>query len=258
MSERNVAYVDSAEEQLAYLMSRFGTQERWSVVEQRLATGVDGSSVERTTLHTAHGAIEVEFRDAHPPEVLINGRVDQERSSRIELVMERALIFAAENPPHHPGSLPRFPVPIEHYERAVAVPMPILAVDDAGRRGLFSPPRMAVMSWETFEPVGVRDFQDFDPGSWPPQRLGDWPTRSTEAMPTEVLEASIQRFGACWSRIIEAWFERSAERFDAVASLPSDIDDALALRRKLDLVEMNDVYESMNPAFARWLHVNHS
>lgn len=256
MSLNLTAYVDSAEEQLAFLLSRFGPQETWTVAEQRMASDPGGESVERTSVETPGGQVGITFRDAHPVITFSETVEEQDRTAALDPVMERASRFAAENPPHHPGSLPRFPVPIEHYDRAVAVPLPILAVDDLGRRGLFAPPRMAVVSWDTTEPMGVREFDDFDPGSWPPRRLGDWPVESVSRLAPDVLKASIQRFSACWSRVIDAWFEtggraRSVPKDDLV--LRSDVEDALRLRAILDLPAMSEVYRSMNPRFDGWL-----
>lgn len=255
MTQRCIAYVDSAEEQVAFLISRFGPHGSWSVTEQRMVTDSSGTSVERTRLATSDGPVEVEFRDPHPDVVITDKVEERDRASVLDAVMERASRFAAENPPHHPGSLPRFPVPIEHYDQAVAVPLPILAVDDRGRRGLFAPPRMAVVSWATIEPVGVREFDVFDPNAWPPPRLGDWPAPSVIDLASEVLEAYIQRFSACWSRTIDAWIATNGATSDFTMSLRSDVQDALRLRAVLDVPAMEDVYRSMNSRFTQWLQM---
>lgn len=248
MTRRYIAYVDSADEQLAFLLSMFGAQGTWQITEQRMATR-EGETVELAMLESSDGPEEVEFCDAHPISFTNTG--EQDRTGVLDPLMERASRFAAENPPHHPGSLPRFPVPIEHYDRAVGVPLPILAVDDQGQRGLYAPPRLAVVSWNNAEPVGVREFDDFDPAKWPPRRLGDWPAASIARLSPEVLQASIQRFSACWSRVIDAWFSGATGRDRR--GLGSDIEDALRLRAVLDVPAMNEVYRSMNPGFDRWL-----
>lgn len=250
---REVVFVDSAEEQIAFLIARFGPQGTWSVRDQSVATQDGGESVERATLSTAFGDIELEFRDAAPARISFTEELaETDRTGALDAVMEQASTFAAENPPHHPGSVPRFPVPIEHYHGAVGVPLPILAVDDLGRRGLFSPPRMAVVTWETHEPVGVREFPDFDPENWPPRRLGDWPAPQTARMTPEQLEATIKRFSACWSRVMDAWFARQ-EDADAGPALRADVQEALSLRQVLDPESMEPVYRRMNPRFAEWL-----
>lgn len=248
MTRSEFAYVDSADEQLSYLVARFGPQNTWSVVDQRIATDDQGRAVERTRLQTSGGAVEVEFREARP--LALSEGDDGVRTDALEHVMEQASRFAAENPPHHPGSLPRFPVPVEHYQDAVGVPLPIMAVDDLGRRGLFAPPRMAVVSWETHEPIGVRDFPDFDPDNWPPRRLGDWPSPEVARLVPEALDATIKRFSACWSRVIDAWYRDAEPREDV---LRSDGAEALRLRRILDPKSMEPVYRSMNPRFTEWL-----
>lgn len=253
MTERLVAYVDSAEEQFAFLLSRFGPRGKWSVVEQRVATRKDGSAVEQTTVRTANGPAEVEFRDAHPPAIITAQDGADDRSAMIDRIMERASTFSAENPPHHPGSIARFPVPVEHYDRAVAVPLPILAVDDFGRRGLYAPPRMAVISWDTIEPVGVREVDGFDPGQWPPERLGDWPAPATARLDPEVLKACVERFSACWARVMDGWFAQCNVDEAVIDSLSLDVEDGLRLRGVLDLPAMREIYESMNPRFARWI-----
>lgn len=256
MTERTVAYVDSAEEQLAFLLSTFGRRDTWSVLEQRLATGRNALAVERTMVRTAQGLTEIEFRDVHPSEIITGQDGADDRSGIVDRIMERASAFAAENPPHHPGSIARFPVPVEHYDRAVAVPLPILAVNDDGRRGLYAPPRMSVISWDTVVPVGVRELDGFDPGQWPPARLGDWPALTAARLSPEVLEACVERFSACWSRVLDRWFDHRSGSTDGPDSLLSDIADALRLRAALDLPSMGGIYESMNPRFARWIEAN--
>ena len=63
---REVVYVDSGEEQVAWLVARYGPQGTWSTRDQGLVTLEDGSLAERATLRTSRGDIEVEFRDAAP------------------------------------------------------------------------------------------------------------------------------------------------------------------------------------------------
>lgn len=248
---REIVYVDSADEQIAYLIARFGPQGTWTVRDQRMTTLDSGESVERTRLQTAIGELEIEFREASPsPISFIDPVEDRERTQMLDEIMESAATFASANPPHHPGSLARFPVPVEHYGRAVGVPFPILAVDGLGRRGLFAPPRMAVLSWPSGDQVGNREFDDFNPEDWPPRRLSDWPTPQTARLTPEQLEATIHRFSACWSRVIDAWFDRR-EAIDAV--LVADATEARRLRAVLDPEAMEPVYRSMNPRFDDWV-----
>lgn len=248
---REIVYVDSGDEQVAWLVARFGPQGTWSVRDQRVATLDNGIAVERASLSTALGDVEVEFRDATPQIVSFTEEVpERDRTGTLDVVMERAATFASENPPHHPGSLPRFPVPIEHYGEAVGVPLPILAVDDLGRQGLYAPPRLAVVTWATQEPVGVREFPGFDPENWPPRRLSDWPVPGAARLVPEQLEATIMRFSACWSRVIDAWF---GDRDAVTEVLRADVAEALRWREVLDPPAMAAVYREMNPRFADWL-----
>ena len=248
---REIVYVDSGEEQVAWLVARYGPQGTWSTRDQGLVTLDGGAVAERATLRTSQGDVEVEFRDATPQVISFTNEVPaMDRAGTLDLVMQRAAEFAAQNPPHHPGSLARFPIPVEHYGEAVGVPLPILAVDDVGRKGLYAPPRVAVIDWRTHEPVGVREFPGFDPHSWPPKRLGDWPAPGAARLEPEQLEATILRFGACWSRVIDGWF---GNRNRVSEILKADVADARVWGKVLDPPAMAEVYQSLNPSFVAWL-----
>jgi hypothetical protein len=248
---RQVVYVDSGDEQVAWLVARYGPQGTFSVRDQSVVVLDDGSTAERATLQTGVGVVDVEFRDATPQVISFAEAVaEPDRTGVLDAVMERAAAFAAANPPHHPGSLPRFPVPVEHYGQAVGVPLPILAVDDLGRQGLYAPPRVAVVDWGTHEPVGVREFPGFDPETWPPRRLSDWPVPGAARLVPEQLEATIMRFGACWSRVIDTWF---GERDRVTEVLRADVLDTRRWREVLDPPAMTEVYRTLNPRFADWV-----
>lgn len=248
---RQVFYVDSGEEQVACLVARYGPQGTWSVRDQSVATLDDGSTAERASLRTALGDVEVEFRDASPQVISFTEEVPAlDRTAVLDIVMEKAAVFAAANPPHHPGSLPRFPVPVEHYGEAVGVPLPILAVDDLGRQGLYAPPRVVVVDWRSHEAVGAREFPGFDPENWPPRRLSDWPVPSVARLVPEQLEATIMRFGACWSRVIDAWFGNRDRVTDV---LKADVAESRKWGEVLDPPAMAGVYRELNPRFAAWI-----
>lgn len=248
---RNIVYVDSGEEQVAWLVSHYGPQGTFSVRDQSMVALDDGSMAERVRLTTSQGEVEVEFREATPQVISFTGEMaEPDRTNTLDLVMQRASEFAAQNPPNHPGSLARFPIPVEHYGEAVGVPMAILAVDDLGRRGLYAPPRVAVVNWRSHEPVGVREFPGFDPENWPPKRLGDWPAAPATDLPPEQLEATIMRFGACWSRIIDAWYGNRDRVTDV---LKIDVTEARKLDAVLDPPAMTEIYRSLNPSFHAWL-----
>jgi hypothetical protein len=250
---REIVYVDSPEEQVAYLIARFGPTGTWSVRDQQIAALDSGDAVERASLQTREGDIDLEFRDATRVKPSFTDPVDQRsRVGELDTVMERAATFAKANPPHHPGSLARFPVPVEHYGSSVGVPFPILAVDDKGHRGLYAPPRMVVIDWDTFEPVGAREVEGFDPNIWPPRRLGDWPSPGVSCLTHEQLGAMIRRFSACWSRVIDAWFHDPYGRGEV---LTTDAREAMRWRSVLDLEAMVSIYRTLNPRFDDWVRI---
>ncbi len=246
-----IAYVDSGDEQVAYIVARFGPEGSWSVQDQRVATRDNGNAVERTRLRTQLGEVEIEFREASRQEISLTALVEERnRAGELDDLMQAAAAFAQENPPHHPGSIARFPVPVEHFGVAVGVPLPILAVDNLGRRGLYAPPRIVVMSWETGDAIGVREFPGFDPDDWPPRRIGEWPTPGATRLVPDQLDATIRRFSACWSRLIDAWFQQRASLDDVVRA---DAAEVTRLRQVLDPADMVEVYRRVNPRFATWL-----
>lgn len=240
--------VDSGQEQVAYMLSRFGDPATWSVVSQGLEQASGDRDVERVQVQRASGErIDIRFVTGdHDP---FDPTEPEDTTAFLDEIIEVATAFSSANPPHHPGTLARFPVPSERHEQAVAVPMPVLAVSD-GTRGLFAPPRFVVIGFQTLKPIGVGEFPGFDPEDWPPVRLGDWPPASlAEHLPLQ-LQGMIQRFSACWHRVIAAWFDREG---DAPTGLDSDIEESLAYRTMLDLPGLLTYYDRLNPAFAAWL-----
>lgn len=243
--------IDSADEQYAYLLAHFGGPERWTVVEQRLGVSEDGRDMEVVSVKLASGELVKVTFVASEDDDFIDGKGQpvEDATRYLEALMEKAFTFSAGNPPHHPGTLARFPVPSAQYQRAVAIPMPVLAVD-AGRRGLYAPPRVVVIDFTSGEPVGVGEFPGFDPERWPPDRLGDWPPPATLELGQQQLEGMIARMSACWKRVLDAWFGSGAE---TNADLAADIREGLAFRAILDLPALLPYYEQLNPGFARWL-----
>jgi len=237
--------VDSAQEQVAYMLSRFGDPARWSVVSQRIEQAPDARDVERVEVELASGdRIDVRFvtGDDDPEE-------PEDTTTFLDAIMEAATAFSVANPPHHPGTLARFPVPSERHVQTVAVPLPVLAVSE-GARGLFAPPRFVALGFQTLEPIGVGDFPGFDPEHWPPPRLGDWPPRHLDQLHRLQVAGTIQRFSACWHRVLTAWFDRSRKIPDGLAF---DIAESLSYRAMLDLPELARYYDRLNPAFAAWI-----
>lgn len=246
-----IVRVDSAEEQYAYMLARFGDPSAWSVKSQMFDVDDSGRDIERVDVVLGSGEEEsVRFRAVREEGVFSERGHDEEGTTGfLNAVMETAFQFSAANPPHHPGTLARFPVPSAGYANSLAVPMPILAVD-RGQRGLYSPPRVVVIEFGTLKARGVGEFPGFDPESWPPARLGDWPPPAISAMPQQQIQGSIMRFSALWQRILEAWFSKDIE---ASPELSAEISEALALRARLDVSQMMPVYDRLNPVFAKWL-----
>jgi hypothetical protein len=166
--------VDSAEEQYAYMLAHFGDPGTWEVTSQQFERAPDGREVETVDVRASGGDTSrvcfVSRRSESPFEI------PEETSGTefLDTVMESAFAFSTENPPHHPGTMARFPVPSASYANSLAVPLPVLAVD-SGRRGLYAPPRVVVLAFDTLQARGVGEFPGFEPENWPPERLGDWP-----------------------------------------------------------------------------------
>jgi hypothetical protein len=244
-------WVDSADEQVAFLTATFGASGSWSVVSQGYADDPEAGEAEVVEILAAGGeTVRIRFVPATISGDPFSGEEPEDRTGLMDELMEKATGFASQNPPHHPGSLARYPVPSAAYARAIAMPMPVLALDGLGQRGLYAPPRVVAIDWATRDPIGVGEFPGFDPESWPPPRLGEWPPKRLAGMPQEQLQGTIQRFSACWSRVLDAWFARDA---GTPPSLADDIRDALKYRDLLDLPAMLPYYERLNPVFARWL-----
>jgi hypothetical protein len=249
----HVIRVDSAMEQYAYLTATFGAPSRWQVISQTWRSVAD-EMIEVTTLRLPTGdSIDVQFGEIAPDESDdFAGRSGDDGDAAVgwlDDVMERATTFSQENPPHHPGTIARFPVPAAGYADALSVPMAVIAVDDSGLPGLYAPPRMVALERGSLNAIGVGEFPDFDPEFWPPERLANWPISAVTSFDAEQLQGIIQRFSACWSRVIAAWFgDAGSGRY-----LAEDITAALECRRHIDTEGMAPYYEKMNPVFAKWL-----
>lgn len=244
-----VVYIDSDVEQAAWIYANFGPDGAWQTVSQTMRTNDAGQMQEVLEIRRATGETNfVPFMEVSPDESLEGTGID--RTGVIEDLMHLAAQHAEANPPHHPGSLPRFPVPARAYEYALAIPMAILAIDDLGQRGLYSPPRTVVLSVTDNALIGFGDFPGFDPEMWPPARVGDWPPAEAHAMPDQQMQGVIQRFSCCWSRVLEAWFQQPEGYSDA---LKSDIAESLHYRRVLDVPGFEEFYARINPEFQAWL-----
>ncbi len=244
-----VVFIDSDVEQAAWMYATFGPDGTWQTISQTMRMTDADQMQEVLEVRRSSGETEyVAFREAHPDESLEGEGYD--RTGIIEDLLHLAAQHAEANPPHHPGSMPRFPVPANAYENALAIPMPILAIDDLGQRGLYSPPRQVVLSIADNALIGFGDFPGFDPEMWPPARVGDWPPATMSDVPEQQLQGIIQRFSCCWSRVLEAWFA-NAEGYSDV--LRADILEGLRYRQLLDVPGFDAVYSRINPGFQRWL-----
>lgn len=244
-----VVYIDSDREQEAWLIATFGPMGTWQSMSQTLRITESGEQQEVLEVRLESGEhVEIPFMEATPDESLEGAGFD--RTEQLDDMMSLASQYAEQNPPNHPGSLPRFPVPSRAYADAVSIPMAILAVDDHGRRGLYAPPRQVAINLRDETLIGVGEYPGFDPEHWPPPRLGDWPPATITDVPQDQLKGIIARFNACWSRVLEAWFAKVNE---ATPVLAADIAEALRYRAMLDLRAFDAYYEKLNPVFAKWL-----
>jgi hypothetical protein len=236
---------DSVEEEYAFLHAYAPPAGDWEVVSQMLKTRAESPRDEITVRAEPFGEVTVPF-DISSFFGGASGSSSQEVD--LDLLLEKALDFARGNGPHHPGSLPRFPIPSVRYPGRVEVPLPLVAADDTNRRGLYAPPRVVVLTFPQGEPMGVGEFEGFSPEDWPPRHLGDWPPPAMRRLEQTRLHATISRFTAVWRRLLTAWI--------AVADYPQRRDEsteALALLALLDAPAMLEIYEQINPQFWGWL-----
>lgn len=244
-----VVYIESDVEQAAWIYANFGPDGAWQTVSQTMRVADSGEMQEILEIRRATGeTVSVPFMESSEDESLEGAGVD--RTAVVEDLMHLAAQHAEANPPHHPGSLPRFPLPSKGYADALSVPMAILAVDDLGQRGLYAPPRHVVLAVADNAFIGFGDFPGFDPEMWPPARVGDWPPAAVQKMPEQQMQGVIQRFSCCWSRVLEAWF---AKPQGYSAALKADIEDALRYRAMLDAPGFLPLYARLNSEFEAWL-----
>jgi hypothetical protein len=240
--------VDSVAEEAAYLTAWPAADGPWQRVGQLLVAGKDGPE-DHLTVRAPDGTTAVVLFAIGA----FYGNAGVARATpgqRVTAAMRAGHDLAKSDGPLHPGSLPQYPVPSPAHARAVAVPLPILAVD-AGVRGLYAPPRIAVVRWPGADAVGVGDVPGFDPARWPPPRLGDWPPSVVRDWQPERLAGTIERFTAAWSRLLDAWFDQ--------AGYPHQDDErreALLHLARLVPEPMLSIYSEISPRFWAWLAGN--
>jgi len=241
--------VDSIDEEHAFLAAYPSPNGPWQVASQAFGTDENGP-VDR--LRVRSGVAEAATAEVSFAVASFVGSAGRRAGGVVttewcDRLMRRALEFAGENPPFHPGSVPRFPVPSARYPGRVDVPLAILAIDNR-RRGLYAPARVVTLDHPSGEPVGIGEMPDFDPDEWPPARLGDWPPASATAVDRLRLQGAIARFSACTVRLLDAW--RSGEHYP---ERRDEATEALALLGLLEPSGMLAVYRRLSPRYIAWL-----
>ena len=237
--------IDSVAEAYAYFTAWPPPDGAWEHVGQVFAPGPTGPEDHLTVRGPDGQPVVVRFAIrsffSYPGEALVPP------GERVSAAMRAGQELAKTEGPLHPGSVPQYPVPSESHAEAVAVPLPILAVD-VGERGLFAPPRIAVVRWPSAEAVGVGDAPGFDPERWPPPRLGDWPPPAVRDWQPYRLAGTIERFSAIWNRLLDAWF--SGEGYPQI---DDEKREACALLARLVPPGMLEFYAGISPRFWTWL-----
>lgn len=239
--------VDSVGEEYAYVAANPPLTGAWEIVSQTIGRTEIGTR--DVLLARDPAGTEQVFRFDVASFFGTTGvlRLNEPTTVFLETVMERADAFAKGNGAHHPGSLPRFPMPSDRYPGRLDVPMPVLAVD-AGKRGLYGPVRVVTMGYEEAEPFGVGDFPGFDPNDWPPRRLGDWPPSGAAGFDRVRLQATISRFNAVGVRLYDAFIHHRGYPQTAL-----ERQEFLTLLHILDLAQMNAPYRRISGRFIAWL-----
>jgi hypothetical protein len=236
---------DSAAEEYAYLAAwppRGGT---WERTGQMLAPAADGPE-DHLTLRAPDGTIAV-VRFAIGSFYGASEALSSTPGERVATAMRAGHELAQAEGPLHPGTQPQYPVPSPTHAGAVSVPLPIVALDE-GVRGLYAPPRIAVVRWPSGEAVGVGDAPGFDPDRWPPPRLGDWPPPTIRGWDQSRLAGAIARFSAIWGRLLDTWF--SGEPYP---QLEDEKREARLLLDWLVSALLLDAYADLSPRFWEWL-----
>src|SRR4051812_29466676 len=159
--------VDSVTEEYAYLGAWPSAAGPWERIAQKLALGEQGPEDVLTVKSPAGLTAQVRFDIAS----YFGGADDSSTlpNERVAAVMQAGHELARAEGPLHPGTMPQYPVPSPAHAGCVAIPLAILGVDQ-GQRGLYAPPRIAVVRWPDATPIGAGDAPGFDPRQWPPRR----------------------------------------------------------------------------------------
>jgi hypothetical protein len=236
--------VDSQDEELAYIAAWPTKAGAWTPLEPVFIPGIPSTQKRQALQGPNETSAVIHFLVGSYHHVT---RPRQLPGERVAAVMRAGHELAKAEGPLHPGSMPHYPVPSPAHAGAVAVPLPILAID-AGRRWLYAPPRLAVVRWPSAEAVGVGDAPGFDPDNWPPARLGDWPPATVRDWDQQRLAGAIARFTSIWGRLLDVWF--GGERYP---QLDDERLEALLLLALLEPEGMLTFYADISPLFWAWL-----
>lgn len=236
--------VDSLREAYAYVEAYPHSSGQWTIVAETRSSR-DGGATLTLDLSAPDGdSTSVIFATGHFGATGGIRRFGVDPTRALDELISGVSTFVAENPPFHPGSLPRFPIPSRRYPGRVEIPVAILATGDDGRPGLFAPARVVVVSLSEGKPYGIGDFPGFDPDHWPPERLGDWPPSATMTLSRQQLAATVARFNGVWLRLVEA-----ATTLTTYPELSQDRREAVRILSVLEVPDMAAVYRTLNEEF---------
>jgi hypothetical protein len=232
---------DNVTEEYAYLAAWPSSEGPWERIAQTLTFGAQGPEDVLTVRSPAGANTEVRFAIGS----FFGGGTQLATlpNERVAEAMRAGHELAKGEGPLHPGTMPQYPVPSPAHAGSVAIPLAILGVDQ-GQRGLYAPPRIAVVRWPDATPVGVGDAPGFDPRQWPPRRLGDWPPATTRDWDQQRLAGTIERFTALWGRVLDAWLAGNS-----YPQLSDELGEARQLLALLVPGSLLEIYRVLSPNF---------
>ncbi len=242
--------VDSLREAYAYVDAYPHVSGAWELVSESRSSRDGGATLTITVAAPDGDRLELAFDVSGFSGAAGRQRFGVDPVTALDELLAGVAEYAAINPPHHPGTLPRFPVPSRRYPGRAEVPLAILAAGDDGLPGLYAPARLVVVSLADGKPYGIGDVPGFDPDIWPPERLGGWPPDRTAGLPRRELAGLVARFNGVWLRVVDA-----AASGTTYPSQTSELREAQTLLSVLDVGGMTSVYRRINPGF--WDRLQH-
>lgn len=236
--------VDSLREAYAYIDAYPHASGPWELVSEMRSSRDGGATLTITVAAPDGDRLDLSFDVSGFTAAGGRQRYGVDPVTALDELLAGVAEYAAANPPHHPGTLPRFPIPSRRYPGRAEVPLAILAADDEGRPGLYAPARIVVVSLDDGKPYGIGDVPGFDPDVWPPERLGSWPPEGAAGLPRRQLAGLVARFNGVWLRLID---EAARQATYPVASNESI--EARTLLGRLEVAGMGGVSRAINPAF---------